>query len=670
MTVRNLLLKIFPLFVALLFLDHSLLAQNEITSIVTASDYGDFLNAHAVTDKYHFYNEAISSDHDKGCILRLGTPGNYQYEVIAGRENIPVTYVPPLAQKYYEAWIKSGKQAGASPIVSLNDEAKDSCLACNRFDFSITTSVSALSSLSDGTFTHNLNVEISPTEIISGFVLAVVVGAIGHDQFFGSQRISTAARSCWRSDDAISEHSSLVENDYGSLLRLSQRTDEANNNHLSEKTLMSVAPVGKSVSNKEKIQLTTASNLHQQLQVHFLKITDIRERFLAKGVNSSAYEQVAGNKLPGSYNFASGLKSLDNSIDTTLKGISSLVEFKKAIFNIRCLVESDQVFTSAEQLIKRLNNDMHDPSLGFFTQFAKQIEENDRFKNKPDEESQALAEKIEENTGQVLLKQSELDRQPFLPVREKQNIYAYVAAHEAKTKTIAELNQQIATDTKALEKRKYFLEEQQKKINFVEREKLGMLEKIFESHRQAVELLEQASMNLKVAEEEYVTQFSQRISVTSRGRDKVLTHNKSVINTLGKCLENFAIAKEGYAKVLSDSKEAVLELIGSDLSQSNQYADSTSASLLFSHQESKKDILSTRESLALSAANHTEQSIPPVLETDKEIKQQAPILEFQPQLQEEYIQDDNGLWYHNETGDCVDHDDLPFIDWKKKKYST
>ncbi|MFI0348763.1 MAG: hypothetical protein ACH346_08430, partial [Chthoniobacterales bacterium] len=61
--------------------------------LVTASDYCDFLNHVAVDDPQHLYNEAMASDFTTACIVRVGAPGRWHYEVIAGRENCPINHV-------------------------------------------------------------------------------------------------------------------------------------------------------------------------------------------------------------------------------------------------------------------------------------------------------------------------------------------------------------------------------------------------------------------------------------------------------------------------------------------------------------------------------------------------------------------------------------------------
>ena len=70
---------------------------------VTASEYCNFLNHNVAADQDYFYDEHMSTDPNSACIVRVGVAGQWQYEVIAGRGNFPVTYVNKLAEEIYEA---------------------------------------------------------------------------------------------------------------------------------------------------------------------------------------------------------------------------------------------------------------------------------------------------------------------------------------------------------------------------------------------------------------------------------------------------------------------------------------------------------------------------------------------------------------------------------------
>ncbi|MFI0348320.1 MAG: hypothetical protein ACH346_06095 [Chthoniobacterales bacterium] len=90
---------------------------------VTVSDYCDFLNHTAVSDPYHLYDDAMGSDPDTACITRVGVPGSFHYEVIAGRENFPVSYVNFFNKKEYSAkeeYFIFGNEENNDPYLKSN----------------------------------------------------------------------------------------------------------------------------------------------------------------------------------------------------------------------------------------------------------------------------------------------------------------------------------------------------------------------------------------------------------------------------------------------------------------------------------------------------------------------------------------------------------------------
>ncbi|MFI0348083.1 MAG: hypothetical protein ACH346_04845 [Chthoniobacterales bacterium] len=102
-------------------------------SVVTAAHYCDFLNAVAtIDDLYHLYDEAMESDPATACIVRLGTPEQWHYEVIEGRENVPICYLDENDQKKYCDWFNNGKGE------LINDtENRDDSLKSSSSDFEI-----------------------------------------------------------------------------------------------------------------------------------------------------------------------------------------------------------------------------------------------------------------------------------------------------------------------------------------------------------------------------------------------------------------------------------------------------------------------------------------------------------------------------------------------------
>ncbi|MFI0348009.1 MAG: hypothetical protein ACH346_04455, partial [Chthoniobacterales bacterium] len=51
-------------------------------SLVIATEYCAFLNQTAAADPDHLYDEAMSTDLESACIVRVGAPGRWHYEVI------------------------------------------------------------------------------------------------------------------------------------------------------------------------------------------------------------------------------------------------------------------------------------------------------------------------------------------------------------------------------------------------------------------------------------------------------------------------------------------------------------------------------------------------------------------------------------------------------------
>ena len=106
---------------------YSLVAQELQRKQVTATQYCDFLNYAAASDFDHLYDESMSTDPEAASILRTGTPGSYHYEVIAGRENFPITYVSAYAQSAF-----CNEQGFSDDDENFNEDA---FLKSNRIDF-------------------------------------------------------------------------------------------------------------------------------------------------------------------------------------------------------------------------------------------------------------------------------------------------------------------------------------------------------------------------------------------------------------------------------------------------------------------------------------------------------------------------------------------------------
>jgi|GEM_PF-3239860 len=69
---------------------------------VTIGEYADFLNAVAPADPHVLYHETMKE------VIRIGEPGDYHYEIVAGAENLPITFVTWLDAARYCNWKEHG----------------------------------------------------------------------------------------------------------------------------------------------------------------------------------------------------------------------------------------------------------------------------------------------------------------------------------------------------------------------------------------------------------------------------------------------------------------------------------------------------------------------------------------------------------------------------------
>lgn len=128
-----------------------LASSSSCNMTVRACDYADFLNHVAVTDSNFFYQEKMRSDSQSASIVRLGTPGNFYYEVIAGRENDPITFVSANNAESYCCWL--GSKAETCSMVAGEKISKQN-LSSFTFDSSF---------LANGSSSFDLFLSSSPT---------------------------------------------------------------------------------------------------------------------------------------------------------------------------------------------------------------------------------------------------------------------------------------------------------------------------------------------------------------------------------------------------------------------------------------------------------------------------------------------------------------------------
>jgi len=77
---------------------------------VTNSQYAEFLNATAASDPLALYNTKMSSS--AGGIVRTGVSGDFAYEVIPVRADMPVNYVSFYDALRFANWLNNGQGSG------------------------------------------------------------------------------------------------------------------------------------------------------------------------------------------------------------------------------------------------------------------------------------------------------------------------------------------------------------------------------------------------------------------------------------------------------------------------------------------------------------------------------------------------------------------------------
>jgi formylglycine-generating enzyme len=85
---------------------------------VTNAQYVAFLNAKAKNDPLGLYNPNMTatglSNNDRGGITRSGPPGNYNYALITGRGNLPVSSVTWYDALRFANWLSNGQGSGST----------------------------------------------------------------------------------------------------------------------------------------------------------------------------------------------------------------------------------------------------------------------------------------------------------------------------------------------------------------------------------------------------------------------------------------------------------------------------------------------------------------------------------------------------------------------------
>ncbi|MFI0348572.1 MAG: hypothetical protein ACH346_07405, partial [Chthoniobacterales bacterium] len=156
-------------------------AQARESLLVTASEYCAFLNATAASDAKHLcdlYSETMASDPTTASIARVGTPEQWHYQVIAGRENFPLAYVTYSGKESYCDWLKS---FSATLTSNFNSHIEDVNLACNNDSFEIQLPSIMLTLAAASQSSASQSTSLPTLEKIGGIVGILGLVALGHE---------------------------------------------------------------------------------------------------------------------------------------------------------------------------------------------------------------------------------------------------------------------------------------------------------------------------------------------------------------------------------------------------------------------------------------------------------------------------------------------------------
>lgn len=103
---------------------------------IRAAEYSNFLNSVATSDPQNFYNEKMGTDLEAACIVREGSPGDYFYSPILGRENFALTYLSENKLAAFIDWLQN-KEHTEEPNSTIFDSVYDQYLSSNMNGFQI-----------------------------------------------------------------------------------------------------------------------------------------------------------------------------------------------------------------------------------------------------------------------------------------------------------------------------------------------------------------------------------------------------------------------------------------------------------------------------------------------------------------------------------------------------
>jgi formylglycine-generating enzyme required for sulfatase activity len=90
---------------------------------VTNTQYAEFLNAVGSEDNWQLYDSTLGNSPLQRGITRSGSFGNYSYNTVVGRENLPVNYVTFDSALRFANWLHNGQPTGLQTNATTEDGA-------------------------------------------------------------------------------------------------------------------------------------------------------------------------------------------------------------------------------------------------------------------------------------------------------------------------------------------------------------------------------------------------------------------------------------------------------------------------------------------------------------------------------------------------------------------
>lgn len=123
--------RFFITLITCMILSHACLGS--IEKPISAQDYGRFLNSVAPCDLHCCYEEKMATD--LACIIRNGTPGNYSYTILPGKEDQLVSFMSWQDAACYAHWSKQEHDDFSNDFAFLESDIQvDDCVSAQDMD--------------------------------------------------------------------------------------------------------------------------------------------------------------------------------------------------------------------------------------------------------------------------------------------------------------------------------------------------------------------------------------------------------------------------------------------------------------------------------------------------------------------------------------------------------